>query len=328
MGPTDFGGRTRAMLISKTDLTYNTAFVGSVSGGIWKTTNLKATNPTWAPVNDAYGNLNIGSFAQDPNNVNTIYVGTGEAFYGPDGLQGRGILKSIDGGQSFSFLATTQNNNFSQVPAMKVLANGNVLAATSAGLYQSINAGLNWTLIFGTTGTKFGDLDIASDGTIYITTNGSSVDATLGEGCFKSINNGTSWTKLNAAGSGMESANGNIDYTELAVAPSNPNIVYATITKGNGYMNVYKSIDAGTTWTVLTKPSTTNYVNQGSYAVSMGIDPNNPNVVLTGGLDLFRTVVVVVLGNKYLIGKAIHRLYMPITIQYIMNQVIVTLLIF
>jgi hypothetical protein len=289
IGPTDFGGRSRAMLISKTDLSYNTAFIGSVSGGIWKTTNLKATNPTWTPVNDAYGNLNIGSFAQDPNDANTIYVGTGEAFYGADGLAGRGILKSTDGGTSFSFLTNTQNNTFAYVPSIKVLSNGNVLAATHSGLYQSINGGINWTLIFGGTNTRFGDLELATDGTLYITTNGSVVDASNGEGCFKSTNNGANWTKLNTAASGMESVDGNIDYTEIAVAPSNPNIIYATITKGNGFINVYKSTNAGINWTVLPKPSTSNYVNQGSFAVSMGIDPNNANVVLTGGLDLYRS---------------------------------------
>jgi hypothetical protein len=289
VGPTDFGGRTRAMLISAADATFNTAFIGSVSGGIWKCTNLKSANPTWSPVNDSYGNLNIGSFAQDPNNANIIYVGTGEAFYGPDGLVGKGILKSVNAGLSFTFLPSTQNGTFGYVPALKVLSNGNILAATHAGLMQSIDGGTTWTRIFGGSNTRFGDLEIASNGNIFISTNGNIVDATYGEGCFKSTNNGASWTKLNTAASGMESVDGNIDYTELAVAPSNPAVVYATITKGNGYINVYKSTDGGSSWMALTKPSTTNYVNQGSFAVSMGVDPNNANTVLSGGLDLWRT---------------------------------------
>jgi hypothetical protein len=56
-GPSNVGGRTRAFRVSPNDASGNTGFAGSVGGGLWKCTNLKAATPTWSPVNDFINNL-------------------------------------------------------------------------------------------------------------------------------------------------------------------------------------------------------------------------------------------------------------------------------
>ncbi|HXB11031.1 MAG TPA: hypothetical protein VNZ45_03515, partial [Bacteroidia bacterium] len=109
MGPSNVGGRTRAILVDKQDPSGNTVFAAAVSGGIWKSTN---GGGTWDSINDNLSSLEACDLAQDANG--NIYCGTGEGFslyYGGEGfsteLLGGGIFKSTDGGKSFYHLAST-----------------------------------------------------------------------------------------------------------------------------------------------------------------------------------------------------------------------------
>ncbi|HXP52553.1 MAG TPA: hypothetical protein VN922_21550, partial [Bacteroidia bacterium] len=110
MGPSNIGGRTRAILIDKNDPTGQTVFAGGVSGGLWKSVNGGAT---WDSIDDNMGNINIGCIAEDANN--NIFVGTGEGFslyyFGQafsTGILGGGIFESKDNGKTFSLLKATQ----------------------------------------------------------------------------------------------------------------------------------------------------------------------------------------------------------------------------
>ncbi|MBC7873528.1 MAG: hypothetical protein H7Y01_06020, partial [Ferruginibacter sp.] len=94
-GPSNIGGRTRGMLIDKRDATGNTVFAGSVSGGLFKTTNFVTGSPVvWSVVNDFFPNLAIASMAQGNVNQNVMYAGTGEGWFNFEAVRGRGIYKS------------------------------------------------------------------------------------------------------------------------------------------------------------------------------------------------------------------------------------------
>ncbi|WP_396149104.1 PA domain-containing protein [Flavobacterium sp.] len=98
-GPTNVGGRTRAVIFDPNDSTNETVFAGGVSGGIWKNTNISNENSEWTRVNIP-DNLNVTCLAVDPNNSNIFYAGTGESFVGGD-VTGDGLWKSTNGGNNW-----------------------------------------------------------------------------------------------------------------------------------------------------------------------------------------------------------------------------------
>ena len=99
-GPTNVGGRTRAIMFDPNDPTRETVFAGGVSGGLWKNTAISNAGSTWDRVNIA-DNLNVSSLAFDPNNTNIFYVGTGECYTAGD-AGGNGVWKSINAGATWT----------------------------------------------------------------------------------------------------------------------------------------------------------------------------------------------------------------------------------
>src|SRR5262249_52310525 len=76
LGPANVGGRIRSIIIHPTQT--NTMWIGSVSGGIWKTTN---GGTSWAPLDDFMADLAVGCMAIDPTDANVLFAGTGEGFF-------------------------------------------------------------------------------------------------------------------------------------------------------------------------------------------------------------------------------------------------------
>ena len=102
LGPGNIGGRIRSILIHPTNA--NKMWVGSVSGGIWQTTD---GGSSWSPVNDFMANLAVSTMVMHPTNPNIMYAGTGEGFGNGDAITGDGVFRSTDGGATWNQLPST-----------------------------------------------------------------------------------------------------------------------------------------------------------------------------------------------------------------------------
>ena len=276
LGPGNIGGRVRSLLIHPT--TPNTMWVGSVGGGVWKTTN---SGVSWFPLDDFMANLAVGCMVMDPADPNIIYAGTGEGFGNADAIDGAGIFKTTNGGATWTQLASTAKPEFSQVNRLAISPASSqlILAATGFnGIWLSADGGLSWTQTF--SGGQ-AVLDVAFD-----PGDGSKAIASGGQGlALFSSDGGNHWSPaagIPSTGSGR---------VEIAYAPSNPSVVYASVERNNG--ELYGSTDGGKNYGL--RNSGQNYfldsdpAEQGWYDNCLWVDPTNPNNLLVGGINLRRS---------------------------------------
>ena len=286
-GPNNVAGRTRAILVDPNDATGNTVFSAGVAGGLWKTTNMGAATPSWAPVNDFFTNLAITCLAADPSNPQVMYFGTGEGYANLDAVRGDGIWKTTDGGTTWNQLASTTAATFDFVQKIAVNSTGIVLAATaSGGIQRSTNGGTTWTKVLGSglgitgAGNNFAyDVDIAANGDVYATLNGS---------IHKSTNAGLTF-------GAAQTVPITLGRVEIACAPNDANYVYALVENANVVNGILRSINGGTNWVSRTEPvdldggipATDFSRDQAWYDLTIAVDPNNKDRLFVGAVDLF-----------------------------------------
>ncbi len=159
LGPSNFGGRIRGFVIKPDNDNYLLA--GSVSGGIFKSTDAAAS---WHPVTDFLPSIAIGSMISDPDNSNRVFAGTGEGFFNVDSAQGAGIFVSQDFGDTWQQLASTDNENFYFVNRLVRVPSSDILiAATRKGIFRSTNLGQSWTEVSNIATTRNGFVDMKLD---------------------------------------------------------------------------------------------------------------------------------------------------------------------
>ncbi len=319
MGPTNIGGRTRAILIDNTDPTGQTLFAGGVSGGIWKSTNGGGTwGNTFATIsfsqNDTLSNINVCSIAQDSHGA--IYIGTGEGFslyYGGEGFStemlGGGIFKSTDDGNTWRILPKTVpalNNNpgivwgFTNRIAVRPDNFQVIYAATNFGIYISHDSGATWRSAYRNTLTKLSgssayntlDLKISKDGSIVV----ASIDGN-GYYCYPETADSI-FTLIPQSGAGH--LPGNNSRIEFAIAPSDPNRIYASVINASGlfgsggsgsgiYMTKTASSSGGYWYEIGPggSESFNPYAGQADYDNALGVSPANEGMVLAGGTQMW-----------------------------------------
>ena len=294
MGPTDMGGRTRAILFDQNDP--NKMWAGSVSGGVFYSPN---AGRSWLVVDDQMANLAVVSLAQASNG--DIYAGTGEGMYyaatgqASGGIRGAGIFKSTDGGQTFSQIPSTDpasnpGQGWTAVGKIEVSpSNANrIYAATSDGLKISDDAGNTWTNGISTPG-QAQDLQVTSSGTVF---------AKVGNRIYKSTSGDAgTYTELTIAGVTGTDQNTNILRTferlRIAVAPSDENYVYVAATGSDRRLNrLYQSKDGGSTWLTLGTGDALielgrRVIDQAPFAVALAVDPKDRERIVIGGLDVW-----------------------------------------
>ncbi len=167
-------GRATAVAIDPADPTGNTVYIGGAQGGVWKSTNAAtsiANNVTWTAVTDDQATLSIGSIVIQPGSSDptqsVVLVGTGEADNSADSYFGLGILRSADGGNTWTLIPSANSGTYSfsglgatrmafstaqtstVVAAMAATAEGEtegaLTSSTYRGLYTSTDAGQTWT---------------------------------------------------------------------------------------------------------------------------------------------------------------------------------------
>lgn len=286
-GPTNIGGRTRA-LVWDPDVS-NKVWAGGVSGGLWFTLDITTDGTTWTKVDDFWENLAVTALAYDPSTSGAsrvYYAGTGEGVFNVDAVTGAGIFKSTNAGSSWTQLSSTSSSSsFQFIQDIVVTSGGVVLAATRDGVQRSTDGGSNWTKVLAASGatstslTNFAnDLEIASNGTIYagmgLIFSGSC------DGVYASTDNGATWTK--------ETLPGTCDYrrVEVAVAPGDANTIYVAThdASTNGVNHVFKTTDGGTNWSSATVPTSAG--TQAWYDLILAVDPNNANTVWLGVVQM------------------------------------------
>lgn len=296
VGPAAVGGRIRSIAIDPTNSA--NVYCGSVSGGIWKSTT---AGTSWTPISDFANNIVIGCMAIDPSNPNIIYAGTGEGYFNYDYLRGAGVLKSTDGGSNWTLLTsfTGAVSPYFYYYINKILikpSNTNILyAGMLGGVWKSTNAGVNWSKLNVPSSLSTFCTDLAMDvqhpETLY-----AAFGLFTANGVWKTTNGGTNWTKLTT---GFPATTTNYHRISLAVAPSNPAIIFACLADSNDYTHsIQKSTDYGATWAAVGKPVDllTGLGHLGSTAGGQGwynnvitVHPTNPSIVLTGGINLFKS---------------------------------------
>jgi len=242
--------------------------VAAASGGLW---GFFLIFPV--ALSDQLSSLAIATIESDPTDQYKMFVGTGEPYI----RGGTGMWKTTDGGTTWTQVS------LSPVPAgfFRIrMTPGNptkIHAVTTAGYYRSDNGGSTWTrrLTGITTDIAFNS---ANTNIMYT--------AIWGDGVYKSTDGGDTWSKLTAGGIPTT----NVGRTAIAVSESNPNTIFVSIARNdnNEMLGVYRTTNGGTSWSNLSPPE--NFLGgQGWYDNVIAICPTNENIVLVGGVTMFRT---------------------------------------
>jgi photosystem II stability/assembly factor-like uncharacterized protein len=276
-----------------------TFYIGVCNGGVWKTTD---AGRTWLPVFDAQPTGSIGSLVVAPSDASVLYVGSGEGLGRPDLSVGDGVYKSTDAGKTWMHLGLRDGQ---QIPNIAVdPGNANRLFVAVAGhpygpneergIFRSTDGGQSFQkVLFKDVNTGGNDVDIdpANPNIVYATLweerQGPWENAQwrgTGGGIYKSTDGGSTWTQLT---SGLPE-NGAITQANLAIAPSNPQRVYAAVAV-NAATSFFRSDDAGESWTQITQdPRPVGRIGGGDLAVPI-VNPKNPDIVISASTVAYKS---------------------------------------
>ncbi|MGD0711102.1 MAG: T9SS type A sorting domain-containing protein [Bacteroidales bacterium] len=298
LGPDNFGGRTRAILLDKNNP--NIIYAGGVSGGLWKSTT---SGTSWTKINDLDSNLAISCITQGVDGA--IYVGTGEIFAihkgsanGSTGFIGKGIYKSTDG-INFLLLPLTKPSKANDTTVAWAFVNklacdpnqNRIYAATNKGLRRSDNGGAWIPVQFASisdTNQITTDVKVGTDGTVV---------TSYGNKCWISPNgNDGTFTCHSSSTAGDLPING-ITRVEFAIAPSNSNYIYASMAGNGGNLaGIYRSTNKGSSWTNIGHSGSADFqpfINNTIPSINgilnnvIIVNPTDTNNIFVGGASLW-----------------------------------------
>lgn len=281
-------GRLNCVAFHPTD--NDTYWVGSPSGGLWKTTD---DGDTWEVLTDQNNVLGVSSIALSStyDTDQTLYIATGDrdggSLFSLGGGQNNdnnsiGVLKSINGGitwQNTGLSFTTSQGIRTYALLMHPVFPEILYASTSIGLYKTTNSGLSWTLLNNLmlVNIKFKPNDPE---TIF--------GSTFNGDIYRSTNSGLSFSMVLATDYGR---------TEIAVTPDDPDVVYAIMNGSSWLGGIFKSVDGGSSF--INMGITYNMLgyecdgseagSQGSYDLCIAADPNDADKVYVGGVNSWKT---------------------------------------
>ena len=292
IGPAAGGGRITAIAGIPGDP--NVIYLGSASGGVFKTTD---NGGSWKPIFDKYPG-SIGSIAIAPTNPNLVWVGTGESNPRNNMIDGHGVYFSPDAGASWRFMGLGDAGQISKVlidprdpNTVFVAVLGNVWKPNATrGVFRTTDGGASWKkILFVDDQTGASDL-VMQPGNPMVLLAGmwqfrrfpwEFVGGGPGSGMYKSSDGGATWRKLE-----RDMPEGPLGRISLAIAPTNGDHVYALIHAKKGIL--YESKDLGEKWERLTDSRTIN-VRPWYFSV-IAVSPADENKLYFGSFQLVTSI--------------------------------------
>ena len=303
IGSATMSGRIAAVSAAKQTNGQTVLFVGAASGGVWKSTD---GGTTFTPKFDKQPVQSIGSIAIDPNNTNSVWVGSGEAWTRNSVSIGDGIYHSTDGGDTWHNVGLPNSERI-----VKVIVDprdGNTVYAcvtgklwsdsTDRGVYRSRDDGKSWQQVLkgsnASTGCGGMSIDAKNPNVLFASlwdfrrkgwtfrSGGENADAPSASGLYRSEDGGSSWKEITGGGLPAKPY-GRI---AVAVAPSNSNVVYAFVEAVKSAL--YRSDDAGKTWS--RRDDSQMMVWRPFYFANLIVDPTNPDRLFKPDLRLIQSL--------------------------------------
>ncbi len=289
-GPGNVAGRTRALLVLPQDSQKKTWIAASASGGIWKTTD---GGSSWINKTPELPNLGTNTLAMSAANPDVIYAGTGEHFVRD--VDGAGMFKSIDGGESWFQIANPElMPDFKNVSRIVINPDdeNHIIATTrnsvwadhlSAAIYRTLDGGQSWERLLSSDKDRYDDI-IANPlnfNSLYVAINNT--------GILKSTDGGISWLFNNNI-----KANGRI---EIDISPVDTSRLYASVqgSESDTDSDLWVSFSAGRNWRLAVEniQSAIGFLGgQGWYDNVCKAHPFDPDVVYVGGVNLFKVNIL------------------------------------
>jgi photosystem II stability/assembly factor-like uncharacterized protein len=283
VGPANMSGRITA--IDAVTENPKTIYLGAASGGVWKSEN---GGSAWKPVADDLRTQNIGAVKIQQSNPAVVWVGTGEGNPRNSMNLGQGIFKTLDGGKTWTGMGLEATKTIHRIlvhpdnpEVVFAGAMGDPFTPNEhRGLYRTKDGGKNWDKIL-FTNDQSGVADMVMDPhnpnkifvalyehrrtTHYFTSGGP------GSGLYVTYDAGDTWRQL-TAGDGLPP--GELGRIGIAIAPSNPDRIYAKIEAEKNAL--YRSDDGGDHWQLINdNPRFTN--NRPFYFQDLAVDPADQN---------------------------------------------------
>jgi photosystem II stability/assembly factor-like uncharacterized protein len=275
-----------------------TFYFGSADGGVWKTDN---AGVSWQPLFEQQGSASIGALAIAPSNPDVIWVGTGQIQQRWDIVDGDGVYRSTDGGQSWQHVGLSDTRHIGDLwvdPANDkiavVAALGHVFGPNrQRGLFRTEDGGRSWAQVLyldETTGAA--DLAFSADAPDILYASLWQVQRhpwldyfqpTVGgnSSIYRSTDGGRNWVAV--GGAGLPSSP--LSRIEIAVAPGHQaQRVWASVGTADGG-GLYRSEDGGAHWELVNSDSSL----ASSYMSWLTADPQDDNTVWAGGQPLRRS---------------------------------------
>jgi photosystem II stability/assembly factor-like uncharacterized protein len=277
IGPAVTSGRIVSIAVDPKNT--STYYIGSASGGVWKTVN---AGTSWTPVFDGEGSYSVGTVVLDPKDPNVVWVGTGENNSQRSVSYGDGIYRSDDGGKSWKNMGLKKSEHIARIAidprdskTIYVAAQGPLWGpGGDRGLYKTTDGGKTWKAVL-TISENTGVTDVAMDprnpdillAAAYQRRRHvwTLIDGGPESAIYKSTDAGATWNKIK---SGLPTVD--MGRIGLAVSPVNPDVVYASVESIDKKGGIFRSTDFGATW-----DRRSDHDEQAQYYAHIVADPKN-----------------------------------------------------
>ena len=259
-GPTNIGGRISDIEFDpqRTDIVY----AGAATGGVFKSED---AGHTWRPVFDGHAIVSVGDIGISESNPDVLFIGTGEANGGANNIQGGGVFKSVNGGETWSFSGLENSAAVGRIvihptdpDLVYVAAVGSYFnLSPDRGVFRSRDGGTSWERVLAISDST-GAIDLVmnlDDPSILYAAVWQRLrrpDYAILEGpqsgLYRTQNGGDTWEELGPENGLPNPKTRNVGRIGLAISRSHPDVVFAHYTNGFDHLGLFKTSDGGETW--------------------------------------------------------------------------------